>query len=413
MSSDKPNPIAIEPESLRAADVEQSVIRLISHASRVRASDLYLCLNEKDGQLAVRHEGIIKQLCRVSREECMRYVNHLKAVAGMPLGQKIRPGDGRWICPIDGGGKVDLRISTIPTLWGEDLTMRLLQCDLGLLDLSKLGYPRRALEDLYLLLNSSSGLLLVSGPSGAGKTTTLYACLNYLNNGARKINTIEDPIEYEMPGVRQSQVRPEVELDFPTLLRSVLRQAADIIMVGEIRDPVTAETAVLAANSGHLVLATLHAPFAASCVNTMLALGVNARFLSTCLLGAVSQRLVRTLCDHCKVAHDLSGSPQTFEEIREWLEPGQGDWIYSAPGCEKCFHEGYAGRSAVAEVLSVDKQIRQMIHEKRTARDIRDKAIAHGMLDLRRSALLKVAQGVTSTEELMRTIPPEHLLPDD
>jgi type II secretory ATPase GspE/PulE/Tfp pilus assembly ATPase PilB-like protein len=263
------------------------------------------------------------------------------------------------------------------------------------------------------LLKRPSGLMLVTGPAGAGKTTTLYACLHYLNDGTRKINTIEDPVELALPGIHQSEVRPKIHLDFPELLRSVLRQAPDVIMVGEIRDPVTAETAVLAANSGHLVFATLHAPMAAGAINSMMALGANPHFLSTCLLGALSQRLVRRLCDHCKVAFDMSGSPHTFEDVREWLEPGQGEEIYSAPGCEQCHHEGFVGRTGVAEVLRVNRVIRQMIFEKRPTREIRQRAVEDGMLDLRRAALLKVAQGVTSTEEVVRTIPTEHLLPDD
>jgi type II secretory ATPase GspE/PulE/Tfp pilus assembly ATPase PilB-like protein len=265
---------------------------------------------------------------------------------------------------------------------------------------------------LMSLLNRPSGLILVTGPAGAGKTTTLYACLKYLNDGSRKINTIEDPIELAMPGIRQSEVRPKIDLGFPELIRSVLRQAPDVIMLGEIRDPVTAETAVLAANSGHLVFATLHAPVAAGAINSMLALGANPHFLSACLLGVLSQRLVRRLCDECKVAFDLSGSPHTFDDVREWLEPGQGERIWSARGCEQCHFEGFTGRIGVAEVLRVSRAIREAIHERRSTREIRQKAVEEGMLDLRRSALLKVAQGITSTEEVIRTIPTEHLLPD-
>ena len=169
---------------------------------------------------------------------------------------------------------------------------------------------RKDLSDLYNLLSKPSGLLLVTGPTGSGKTTTLYACLQHLNNGQRKINTIEDPVEFAFDGVRQSQVNPRIDLDFPELLRSVLRQAPDVIMVGEIRDPTTADTAVLAANSGHMVLATLHAPVAAAAIDSMLAYNVQPHFLSTCLLGVISQRLVRTLCPHCKVSFDLSGAPR-------------------------------------------------------------------------------------------------------
>ena len=411
--NDSPQPRPLEAVDLSGLDVEQAVVRLIDHAAGLRASDVFFSANENDATISVRHLGTWKPLMSVAREDAARFVNHIKAVAGMAVDQRFRPLDGRWVCTVEEGQKVDLRISTIPTLWGEDMAVRLLECDLRLLELENLGFCRKNLDDLVFLLKSPSGLILVTGPAGAGKTTTLYACLNFLNDGTRKINTIEDPVEYAMEGVRQSEVRPKIDLDFPELLRSVVRQSPDVIMVGEIRDPVTAETAVLAANSGHLVFATLHAPTAAGAIDSMLALGVNSHFLATCLLGALSQRLVRQLCDHCKVAYDLTGSPRTFEDIRRWLEPGQGEQIYSARGCEQCHHEGFTGRTGVAEVLRINKEIRQLVFERRPSREIRQKAVQQGMLDLRRAALLKVAQGITSTEEIVRTIPSEHLLPED
>ena len=323
------------------------------------------------------------------------------------------PLDGRWVARLDNGGKVDLRINTIPTLFGEDMAIRLLHHDLQLLDLANLGFYQKNLNDLMSLLARPSGLILVTGPAGAGKTTSLYAALTHLNDGERKINTIEDPVEYVVPGIRQSQTNMKIGLGFPELLSSVLRQAPDVIMVGEIRDPITAETAVRAANTGHLVFATLHAPVAAGAIDAMLALGTVPHFLATSLVGIVSQRLVRKLCRHCKVSYDLSGAPETFDDIREMLKPGQGELIHSASGCEHCFQEGYCGRTGVSEVLRVTKGIRQLIFERRSARDIREESLRQGMLDLRRSALLKVAQGITSMEELIRAIPTEHLLPDD
>ncbi len=259
------------------------------------------------------------------------------------------------------------------------------------------------------MLVSPSGLILVTGPTGAGKTTTLYACIQRLNDGTRKINTIEDPVEYALEGVRQSQVNLRMELDFPELLRSVLRQAPDVIMVGEIRDPLTAETAVRAANSGHLVFATLHAPTAPGAVDSMLAMGVHPHFLASSLLGIVAQRLVRTLCPKCKTAVDISESPQTFEEVRSGLTPDQGRAIYIGRGCAECHAEGYSGRTGIFEVLRVSKEVRRMIAEGRTVREIGEQAVKEGMLDVRRAALLKVAEGQTSTEEMMRAIPAEQL----
>ena len=391
----------------------QAVARVIVHALDMPASDLLFTWNEKDVAVSVRHLGMPKRLATVSREEGRHVVSHIKALAGMDIAQKLRPLDGRMVLRLDDGRTADLRVNTIPTMYGEDMAVRLLQRDFDLRAVDQLGLHRGDLGLVKSLLNSPGGLILVTGPTGSGKTTTLYACLRYLNDGTRKINTIEDPIEYALEGVHQSSINPKIKLDFPELLRSVLRQAPDVIMVGEIRDPVTAETAVRAANSGHLVLATLHAPTAAGAVDSMLSLEVHPHFLASCLLGALTQRLARTLCEHCKTSYDLSESPQTFDDVRPWLQPGQGERIYSAPGCPHCNQEGYTGRTGVFEVLRATKETRRLIANRRTVREIRDKAVEQGMLDMRRSALLKVAEGITSTEEVIRVIPTEHLLPEE
>jgi len=392
---------------------EEATAALIEAAVRLPASDVFIVANETHTAIAARHFGLMRPLGLCSLETGKRLISHFKAFASMDVVQNRRPQDGRAVFVEASGGQIDLRINTLPTLYGEDMTVRLLRRSAAKLDLAALGLHRKDLSDLTNLLNKPSGLLLVTGPTGSGKTTTLYACLQYLNNGERKINTIEDPVEYALPGIRQTQINPKIDLDFPELLRSVLRQAPDVIMIGEIRDSVTAETAVLAANSGHMVLATLHAPVAAAAVDSMLAYNVHPHFLSTCLLCIVSQRLVRTLCPHCKVSYDLSGAPRTFEDVKRWLEPGEGELIFSAPGCDRCHREGYTDRTGVFEVLRVTNEIRRFILDRTSAKEIRMKAIEQGMLDLRRSALLKVAKGVTSTEEVVRMISTEHLMPEN
>jgi type II secretory ATPase GspE/PulE/Tfp pilus assembly ATPase PilB-like protein len=265
------------------------------------------------------------------------------------------------------------------------------------------------LQQLVNLLSQPSGLLLVTGPTGSGKSTTLYACLHFLNNGQRKINTIEDPIEYSMDGIRQSQVNLRIGVDFPDLLRSVLRQSPDVIMIGEIRDPVTAETAVRAANSGHLVCATLHAPVAAAAIESMLSLGVHPHFLSTGLLGVLAQRLVRTLCEGCKLGLDLADAAPSFDEVRPWLSPGQGHAMYTATGCELCGKTGYTQRTGIFEVFSISPDIRRLIGERRASGEIERQAEREGLLDFRRAALVKIAQGATNIEEVLRAVPAEHL----
>lgn len=407
------HPVPFEEIPLEHLDVEQAVAQVIHQAAHMPASDIFLCWEEERLIVSVHHLGILKELTSVPRETGRRFVNYLKAMAGMDLSTSFRPLDGRWVHELLGGRKLDLRLNTIPTLYGEDLAIRILERNMELLELGSLGLLSGDAGHVRQFLRNPGGLILVTGPSGSGKTTTLYACLHCLNDGTRKINTIEDPVEYSMSGVRQSAINPKVDLDFPELLRSVLRQAPDVIMVGEIRDPVTAETAVRAANSGHLVLATLHAPVASAAIDAMFALGVHPHFLATCLLGVLTQRLLRTLCPECRQSFDISESPQTFEEVRPWLKPDEGNHIYSAPGCDACRQEGYAGRTGVFEVLRVSKQLRRMIAEGKPARELRSQAVEDGMIDIRRSALLKVAAGVTSTEEVMRAIPSEHLLPDE
>ena len=348
-------------------------------------------------------------------EQGRRCTSYLKVMAGMDLAEQRRPLDGRWVRGEEGvgTGRVDLRISTIPTLYGEDLTIRLLSGNSQSMVLEQLGMMRKELNEMMGMLDIPSGLILVTGPTGSGKTTSLYACLRYLNNGERKINTIEDPIEYSIPGLRQSQINPKLDVGFPELLRSVLRQSPDVIMIGEIRDPITADTAVRAANSGHLVLASLHAPSAPGAIQSMLSLGAHPHFLSNSLRGVIAQRLIRTLCPECKVPFDLGEIPQIFEEIKPWIEPGEGQFLYGARGCPKCFQTGYSGRSGVFEVLKITNELRRLIGDCRPPREIRQKAVEQGFIDLRRSALLKVARGATNAEEVIRSIPPEELGLDD
>ncbi len=392
---------------------EEAVARLLDHAARLMVSDLFFVANENHVGVSGRHLGLLRLFTVMPLDLGRRCMAHVKALAGMDVAEKRRPQDGRWIRERKGQPKIDLRISTIPTLYGEDFTLRLLVRESQLMELEHLGLLRRDLNQLLSLLNSPSGLILVTGPTGAGKTTTLYACLTYLNNGERKINTIEDPIEYAVEGIRQSQINPRIDVDFPDLLRSVLRQAPDVIMVGEIRDSKTAETAVRAANSGHLVLATLHAPVAAGAIQSMLSLGVHPHFLSSSLRGVVAQRLIRTLCPDCKMTFDLTMAPHTFDEVKQWLEPGEGHLLYAPKGCPKCLMTGYTGRTGVFEVLAINREIRRLIFERKTTQEIRQKAMDEGMMEFKQSALLKVARGQTSAEEVLRVVPTEYLGLDD
>jgi len=389
-------------------EAAEAVNVLLERSAELRASDLFLLTDERFVTVSVRRLGTVEKLAVVSTDHGRQMMTHIKADCGMDISERRRPADGRWIHNV-GGRKLDLRINCTPTLHGEDMALRIWDHSSGLLGIDELGVQRQDLNKLLFMLNHPAGLMLVTGPTGTGKTTTLYGCLQYLNDGARKINTLEDPVEYALDGIRQSQVSPKLGTDFSELLRNVLRQAPDIIMIGEIRDEETASTAVRAANSGHLVLATLHAPTAAGAVHSMLALGAHPYFLSSCLLGVVAQRLVRTLCPNCRVEYDISESPQTFQDIEELLDEGEGKAIFGPGGCEECYHAGYVGRTGLFELMNVNQEIRRLISASATSETIQEAATRAGMVIFRCGALVSVARGVTSTEEILRDVPAEQL----
>ncbi len=389
--------------------VEDAVAAVLDQATDAGASDVFLACNEHDLAVSMRHLGIVRPLFKLDKDEGRRWLSHVKVLAGIPLDNRRKPNEGRWLRERADGRKLDLRVNTIPTLYGEDFAIRLLERNTVLQRLEGLGLPHHVMRQVVSMLHSPGGLILVTGPTSSGKTTTLYACLHYLNDGTRKINTIEDPIEYAVEGIRQSQTHAQIEVDFPELLRSVLRQAPDVIMIGEIRDAVTAQTAVRAANSGHLVLATLHAPTASGAIQSMLNLGVHPHFFASSLLGVIAQRLVRTLCLKCRISFDISEAPLTFEDVAPWLEAGLGRQLFTAQGCDECGKSGYAARSGVFEVLSVTPALRKLVNSNAQAREIEQQAIADGMFEFRRAGLLKVAQGTTNTEEILRVVPAEYL----
>lgn len=406
-------PVFAEDVDFDAADLptmqpQDAMAAIIRQASQMRASDLFMLSEEETTTIAVRRLGIVEQLAAVSKAQGGQLIRSLKAAAGMDITELRRPHDGRYIQEV-GNHRVDLRINSIPTHFGEDLTCRIHDSDVNLLGIDELGMSPRDQSNLLSMLNSPSGLILVTGPTGTGKTATLYASLQYLNDGTRKINTLEDPIECSIPGIRQSQVNLKVGMNFSDLLRHVLRQAPDVIMIGEIRDEETANTAVRAASSGHLVLATLHAPIAAGAVQSMLALGAHPFFLASCLLGIVAQRLIRVLNPETRKEFDISESPETFSDIQDLLGPDEGKSIYGPDPADKNSQGGYISRTGLFEVMTLNRELRRKIAEGRPRLEIEEAAIDNGMIEFRRSALLKIAQGYTSTEEMLRAVPLEYL----
>jgi type II secretory ATPase GspE/PulE/Tfp pilus assembly ATPase PilB-like protein len=404
----RPDVTLVPQLDLAGKEPERIVPELIEHAARLHVSDLYFTTEEDAVQVSARHIGVQRSLARLDAEIGRRCISYVKTMADMNISERRRPMDGRWLFNRGSGHRLDLRINTLPTLHGEDCTLRILDQEYRLLMLDQLGLDPALHNQLLRLLSNPNGLLLVTGPTETGKSTTLYACLSHLNNGERKINTIEDPIEYSLKGIRQSQINGKIGLGFDEMLRGVLRQAPDVIMIGEIRDPETARTAVRAAASGHLVLSTLHAPIASQAVHSMLRMDVHPHLLATSLLGVISQRLLRTLCPRCRQSFEVP-SQRLYEDIRERLLPNEEERLFGPVGCDECHGTGYAGRTGVFEMLRVGPEMRRMIDERATSHALRQKALEEGMTEFRHSALLKVARGETGIEEIIRVMPAEYL----
>ncbi|QDU39028.1 Type II secretion system protein E [Maioricimonas rarisocia] len=384
---------------------ETAIEFLVEHAVNAGASDLYFACNADSIEVAIRRLGVVRQVAWLPEQMGHRALGHIRAESGMKGTERRHPQDGRWSFPLRNGQRIDLRLHAMPTMYGDSYAIRILQPDSRLNHLDELGLagPQHAL--LISMLHRPGGLILFTGPTRCGKTTTVYSCLHYLNDGRRNIHTIENPVEYTVPGLRQSQVDETGNgSNVEALLRGVMRQGPDALMIGEVRDRVTAEAAVNAASSGRLVLATMNAPFAATALQRLINLGVSPYFLSSSLLGVVAQRLVRTLSVSKRIRMDLSAAPRTFEEVGSLLGPGEGKVIYAAAENDGV-DSGYDDMTGVFEILPVTEDIRRQIAHSAPASEVTRQAIADGMIDFRRAALVKVAQGVTSFDEIQRIVP--------
>ena len=397
-------------EEVRFHEIElnaapDAILAQLIHAAIIAgASDLFIATNEDDVDVTIRSLGIVKPLASLSRETGVRCIVCLRNLAGMKLDEHRRPMDGRGRYHLPDGRWVDLRISSIPTLHGESMAVRLLMHATSLAKLDALGFVGPQLGLVEGILDNSGGLILVTGPTGSGKTTTLYSFLHYLNDGRRKIHTLEDPIEYSVRGLHQTQVSTVQGMDFADMLRGVVRQNPDVIMVGELRHPLAVETAIRAANSGQLVFASLHSAVAASALQSMSCFGAPPYFLATSLIAIIGQRLMRTLSPEARVPLNLSLAPHTFDEVREYLPQDHVCTVYAANSHGE-LDEGYVGLSGLFEIMMVSPTLRKFISEGRPASDIARRAMEEGMIDFRRAALIKVAQGITSFDEMQRTLP--------
>lgn len=385
-------------------EVSDFFVNLLNEVLRISASDLFLTCREDRVDVAVRYMGSVCAWGSLVRDDGVRLISHIKATADMDVSRSPHPQDGRVSVPLNDGKNIDLRLATMPTLFGEDMAIRILDREKNMLRVEDIGFHPTNYMRLMSLTTRPGGLILVTGPTGMGKTTTLYACLNLLNDGTKKIHTLEDPIEYTLEGTHQSQVNVRRGVDFPDLLRGVLRQSPDVIMVGEIRDSMTADIVVRAANSGHLVFATSHAGTTAGAVEAMIVLGVKPQFLASSLLGIVTQRLIRKLCPDCKLPLETNKA-----ETKESGGDGVLRQIHIPVGCPKCLNSGYVDRIAVGEVLRATTEIKRLIRQGASAHAIHKAAVHQGMIDLRADAQQKLDDGVTSADEILRAIPGDYV----
>ena len=388
---------------LRDMASEVPVIRLVNQilvrALESRASDIHIEPFENQLKVRYRIDGILHEVEPPPRQLKAAVVSRLKILAQLNIAERRLPQDGRIKIRL-AGKDVDLRIATVPTLYGESVVIRLLERAQIFTQLDTLGFPPAVLRQFNEMISKPHGMILVTGPTGSGKTTTLYGALQKINDPGKKIITIEDPVEYQLSGVNQIQVKPQIGLSFANGLRSIVRQDPDVIMVGEIRDAETAEIAVQAALTGHLVLSTLHTNDAAGAISRLLEMGVQDYLLASSLLGVLAQRLVRRLCMHCRKEVPFNAAPVNDPEWTVHTVAPINVW--EAVGCERCSGTGYLGRIGIFELLPVTSEICKIIVQRADAGSIRHLAMREGMRLLREDGWDKVRQGVTTLAEVLR-----------
>jgi len=380
------------------------VIRLVNdmlfRALQLRASDIHVHPYESKVQIRYRIDGILYDVLSLNRNVLPLVVSRIKVMSGMDIAERRLPQDGR--CSVRlGQREVDLRISTVPTSFGERAVLRLLDKSTGILRLEELGLWEEDLQTLDSLLDRSHGVIFVTGPTGSGKSTSLYAYLNRLNSSEKNVITIEDPIEYQLTGISQIQVASKKGMTFATALRHVLRQDPDVIMIGEVRDVETARMAIQSSLTGHLVFSTLHTNDSAGAVTRLLDLGVEPYLVSSSLIAVVAQRLVRKVCEDCRTEAEVN-----LRDLRalglDSHQIGKDARFYVGKGCDKCFHTGYRGRTGIYEVMLITDKIQDLVYKRESAGRIKKYALDAGMKTLRMDGARKVLQGITTVAEVLR-----------
>lgn len=386
-------------DAANKAPVIRFVDLLMSQAVKSRASDIHIEPQEKSTVVRMRVDGILRDMVPPAKKMQAAVVARIKIISRMDIAERRLPQDGRFKMKISGRA-IDVRVSTIPTIYGEKVVMRILDATAVNHNLDQLGLEPECLKELKSKLNLPHGIIIVTGPTGSGKSTTLYSAISYLKDPTKNITTVEDPVEYRLAGINQIQVKPEIELDFARCLRAILRQDPDIILIGEIRDKETVEIAIKASLTGHLVLSTFHTNDAPSAISRLLYMGIERYLLASSLNLVVAQRLVRKICEHCKEPIKLS------EEVIKHLgisdEQAESSVFYHGRGCPACGTTGYLGRLPIFEFLDVDNEISEKIIASATESQIREAARKKGYGGLLDSGVSKVLQGLTTAEEVIR-----------
>ncbi|HET9579093.1 MAG TPA: type II secretion system ATPase GspE [Usitatibacter sp.] len=382
-------------ETENDAPIIRLINALLTQAVREGASDIHLEIFESRALVRFRVDGALRDVVEPRRGLHPAMVSRIKVMASLDIAEKRLPQDGRIALRV-AGRAIDVRVSTIPTANGERVVLRLLDKQAGRLTLDALGMAAATRDAIDELIHAPHGIFLVTGPTGSGKTTTLYSALSRLDRKTRNILTVEDPIEYELDGVGQTQVNPRIEMTFARALRAILRQDPDIVMIGEIRDLETAQIAVQASLTGHLVLATLHTNDAPGAVTRLIDMGIEPYLLASTLNGVLAQRLVRKLCAECRVPYE----PDAVE--RRVFGASPPERLYRAVGCGACNFSGYRGRTGIYELLTADDALRHLVHDRAAESELRERAVAGGMIRLRDDGLRWVREGVTSLDEVLR-----------
>ena len=399
-----------EPKDLLDADDEAPIIRFVNslmfQAIKEKASDIHLECFEKELSVRFRKDGMLHEITSVPKKLQASIISRVKIMAELDIAEKRKPQDGRIRVKV-AGRDVDVRISTVPTTWGESVVMRLLDRSSVILSLEDLGLEGAKLHTFEGLIHRPHGIILVTGPTGSGKTTTLYAGLERINSPDKKIITVEDPVEYQIQGINQIQVNTKVNLTFANGLRSILRQDPDVILVGEIRDRETADISIHASLTGHLVFSTLHTNDSASAITRLIDMEIEPFLVASSLMAVIAQRLLRFLCPSCKEPYE----PHDDELRRIGIKRGslRDGTLYRATGCEKCFNMGYSGRMAIFEMLVINDDIRNLTLSKVDSSRIKRMGLEHGMTTLRMDGAEKIIRGLTSVDEVMRVTEDENI----